>query len=70
MLQLICVVGYTYANFKTQRTLVYTIEGFIHMDTGTGSGINGSGEWGTRQQGGNEESNYVCNGFCILFKSA
>lgn len=40
------------------------------MDTGTGSGINGSGEWGTRQQRGNEESNYVCNGFYILFKSS
>lgn len=40
------------------------------MDTGTGSGINGSGEWGTRQQTGNEKSNYVCNGFYILFKSS
>lgn len=56
--------------FKTQRTLVYTIEGFTHMDTGTGSGINGSGEWGTSQQGGNEESNYACNGFYIFFKSS
>lgn len=36
-----------YANFETQRKLVYTIEGFIHMHTGTGSGINGPGDWGT-----------------------
>jgi hypothetical protein len=33
--------------FETQRTLVYTIEGFIHMDRGTGSGRDDSGELGT-----------------------